>query len=285
MGFVSLLAQSPALAVGLALVLGLAIGSFLNVVILRVPRMMENEWNLQAAEVRGEPAPELSPFNLVRPRSHCPSCGHQITALENIPVLSWLILRGRCSGCGTRISARYPLVELTTGLLAALAVWRFGPTAAGLGALALTFTLIALTFIDFDTQLLPDDITLSLLWLGLFFNLWGVFAPLQSAVIGAIAGYLLLWSVYWLFKLATGREGMGYGDFKLLAALGAWFGWQALPAIILLASVVGATVGIALIVFRRHGREVPIPFGPYLAGAGLLTLYFGKPLSAYFGLA
>jgi leader peptidase (prepilin peptidase)/N-methyltransferase len=285
MGFVSLLAQSPALAVGLALALGLAIGSFLNVVILRVPRMMENEWNLQAAEVRGEPAPELSPFNLVRPRSHCPSCGHQITALENIPVLSWLILRGRCSGCGTRISARYPLVELTTGLLAALAVWRFGPTAAGLGALALTFTLIALTFIDFDTQLLPDDITLSLLWLGLFFNLWGVFAPLQSAVIGAIAGYLLLWSVYWLFKLATGREGMGYGDFKLLAALGAWFGWQALPAIILLASVVGATVGIALIVFRRHGREVPIPFGPYLAGAGLLTLYFGKPLSAYFGLA
>jgi leader peptidase (prepilin peptidase)/N-methyltransferase len=285
MGFVSLLAQSPALAVGLALVLGLVIGSFLNVVILRVPRMMENEWNLQAAEVRGEPAPELSPFNLVRPRSHCPSCGHQITALENIPVLSWLILRGRCSGCGTRISARYPLVELATGLLAALAVWRFGPTAAGLGALALTFTLIALTFIDFDTQLLPDDITLSLLWLGLFFNLWGVFAPLQSAVIGAIAGYLLLWSVYWLFKLATGREGMGYGDFKLLAALGAWFGWQALPAIILLASVVGATVGIALIVFRRHGREVPIPFGPYLAGAGLLTLYFGKPLSAYFGLA
>jgi leader peptidase (prepilin peptidase)/N-methyltransferase len=285
MGFVSLLAQSPALAVGLALALGLAIGSFLNVVILRVPRMMENEWNLQAAEVRGEPAPELSPFNLVRPRSHCPSCGHQITALENIPVLSWLILRGRCSGCGTRISARYPLVELTTGLLAALAVWRFGPTAAGLGALALTFTLIALTFIDFDTQLLPDDITLSLLWLGLFVNLWGVFAPLQSAVIGAIAGYLLLWSVYWLFKLATGREGMGYGDFKLLAALGAWFGWQALPAIILLASVVGATVGIALIVFRRHGREVPIPFGPYLAGAGLLTLYFGKPLSAYFGLA
>ncbi len=285
MDFVSLLAQSPALSVGLALAFGLIVGSFLNVVILRVPRMMENEWNQQAAEVRGEPPVELAPFNLIRPRSHCPSCGHQITALENIPVLSWLFLRGRCSGCGTGISARYPLVELVTGVLSAFAVWRFGPTAAGLGALALTFTLVALTFIDFDTQLLPDDITLSLLWLGLFVNLWGVFAPLQAAVIGAIAGYLLLWSVYWLFKLATGREGMGYGDFKLLAALGAWFGWQALPAIILLASVVGAAVGIALIVFRRHGREVPIPFGPYLAGAGLLTLYFGKPPSAHFGLA
>ena len=284
MEFVSLLAESPALAVGLALAFGLAIGSFLNVVILRVPRMMENEWNQQAAEVRGEPPPELSKFNLITPRSCCPSCGHRITALENIPVVSWLLLRGRCSGCGTRISARYPLVELATGLLSALAVWRFGPTAAGFGALLLTFTLVVLTFIDFDTQLLPDDITLSLLWLGLLFNLWGVFAPLQAAVIGAIAGYVLLWSVYWLFKLATGREGMGYGDFKLLAALGAWFGWQALPAIILLASVVGASVGIALIVFRRHGREVPIPFGPYLAGAGLLTLYFGKPLTAYFGI-
>jgi leader peptidase (prepilin peptidase)/N-methyltransferase len=285
MGFLSLLAESPELSVGLALAVGLAIGSFLNVVILRVPRMMENEWNQQAAEVRGEPAPDLPTFNLVTPRSQCPSCGHQITALENVPVLSWLFLRGRCSGCGTRISARYPAVELATGLLSAVAVWRFGVTAAGLGALLLTFTLIVLTFIDFDTQLLPDDITLSLLWLGLLFNLWGVFAPLQAAVIGAIAGYLLLWSVYWLFKLATGREGMGYGDFKLLAALGAWFGWQALPAIILLASVVGAAVGIALIVLRRHGREVPIPFGPYLAGAGLLTLYFGAPLSAYFGIA
>ncbi len=285
MGFLALLAESPELSVGLALAVGLAIGSFLNVVILRVPRMMENEWNQQAAEVRGEPAPDLATFNLVTPRSQCPSCGHQITALENVPVLSWLFLRGRCSGCGTRISARYPMVELATGLLSAVAVWRFGATAAGLGALLLTFTLIVLTFIDFDTQLLPDDITLSLLWLGLLFNLWGVFAPLQAAVIGAIAGYLLLWSVYWLFKLATGREGMGYGDFKLLAALGAWFGWQALPAIILLASVVGAAVGIALMVLRRHGREVPIPFGPYLAGAGLLTLYFGAPLSAYFGIA
>jgi leader peptidase (prepilin peptidase)/N-methyltransferase len=284
MGIVSLLAASPPLAIGCALVLGLAIGSFLNVVILRVPRMMENEWNLQAAEVRGEPAPELAPFNLVTPRSRCGSCGHQIRAIENIPVLSWLFLRGRCSSCGAPISARYPLIELATGLLSAAAIWRFGPTAAGAGALLLTFFLITLTFIDFDTQLLPDDMTLSLLWIGLFLNLWGVFAPLESAVIGAIAGYLLLWSVYWLFKLATGREGMGYGDFKLLAALGAWFGWQALPSIILLASVVGAAVGVSLIVFRRHAREVPIPFGPYLAGAGLLALYLGKPLSDWFGL-
>jgi len=284
MSFVALLATSPPLAIGCALVLGLAIGSFLNVVILRVPRMMENEWNLQAAEVRGEATPELPRFNLVTPRSRCGNCGHRITALENIPVLSWLLLRGRCSACGASISVRYPLIELATGLLSAVAVWRFGVTAAGAGALLLTWFLIALAFIDFDTQLLPDDMTLSLLWIGMFLNLWSVFTPLESAVIGAMAGYLLLWSIYWLFKLATGREGMGYGDFKLLAALGAWFGWQTLPAIILLASVVGAAVGVSLIVFRRHGREVPIPFGPYLAGAGLLTLYFGKPLSGLFGL-
>ena len=284
MGIVSLLADSQPLAIGCALLLGLAIGSFLNVVILRVPRMMENEWTLQAAEVRGEAPPELARFNLLTPGSRCGHCGHRITVIENIPVLSWLFLRGRCSSCGAPISIRYPLIELATGLLSAAAIWRFGPTAAGAGALLLTFFLIALTFIDFDTQLLPDDMTLSLLWVGLFLNLWGVFAPLQSAVIGAIAGYLLLWSVYWLFKLATGREGMGYGDFKLLAALGAWFGWQSLPAIILLSSVVGAAVGIALMVFRRHGREIPIPFGPYLAGAGLLALYFGKPLSNWFGL-
>lgn len=284
MGFVSMLADSPPLAVGMALVLGLAIGSFLNVLILRLPRMMENDWKLQAAEVRGEQVPELAPFNLVTPRSHCPSCGHRIGALENIPVLSWLFLRGRCSACGSRISARYPLIELASGLLSAAAIWHFGLTAAGVGAMLLGFFLVALAFIDFDTQLLPDDITMPLLWLGLLLNLWGVYVPLESAVIGAMAGYLLLWSVYWLFRLATGREGMGYGDFKLLAALGAWFGWQALPAIILLASVVGAAVGIALMVFRRHGREVPIPFGPYLAGAGLLALHFGKPLSGWFGL-
>jgi leader peptidase (prepilin peptidase)/N-methyltransferase len=285
MGFLSLMSESPAFAVATAAVLGLIVGSFLNVVIHRVPKMMEHDWHLQAAELRGEAAPELPRLNLVTPRSRCPSCGHQLSALENVPVLSWLFLRGRCSSCGTAIPARYPLVEALSAVLCAVAVWRFGPTAAGAGAMLLTFFLVVLAFIDLDTQLLPDDMTLPLLWLGLLFNLWGVYAPLQDAVVGAMAGYLLLWSVYWLFRLATGKEGMGYGDFKLLAALGAWFGWQALPAIILLASVVGAAVGIALIVFRRHGREVPIPFGPYLAGAGLLALYLGKPLSAWFGLA
>ncbi|HQP66722.1 MAG TPA: A24 family peptidase, partial [Quisquiliibacterium sp.] len=274
MAALELLSQSPALAVGAAIVLGLLVGSFLNVVILRLPAMMEHEWQMQAAELRGEAPVDAEPFNLLRPRSRCPSCGHQITALENIPVLSWLMLRGRCASCRTRIPVRYPLIELATAALSAAAIWRFGPTAAGAGALLLTFYLVSLAAIDFDTQLLPDSMTLALLWLGLFFNLWGVFAPLQSAVIGAMAGYLVLWSIYWLFRLATGKEGMGFGDFKLLAALGAWFGWQALPAILLLASVVGAVVGILMMVFARHAREVPIPFGPYLAGAGLLSLHF-----------
>ncbi len=283
MDLLTALQDAPSLGIALALVFGLAIGSFLNVVILRLPKMMENEWHQQAAELRGEPLLESPPFNLVRPRSHCPACGHAITVRENIPVLGWLMLRGRCSGCGVRISARYPLIELSSGLLAALAVWRFGVSAQGAAAMLLSFLLIALTFIDFDTQLLPDDLTLPLLWIGLALNLSGLFAPVRDALIGAMAGYLLLWSIYWLFKLATGREGMGYGDFKLLAALGAWFGWQALPAIILLASLVGACVGIALILLRQHGRQVPIPFGPYLAGAGLLTLYFGKPLAGLYG--
>ena len=284
MQMLELLSQSPALAVGGAIVLGLLVGSFLNVVILRLPQMLENEWQLQAAELRGEAPVDAEPFDLIRPRSRCPSCGHQITALENIPVVSWLLLRGRCSSCHTRIPARYPLIELATAVLSAAAVWRFGPTAAGLGALLLTFYLVSLAMIDFDTQLLPDSMTLALLWLGLLFNLWGVFVPLQAAVIGAMAGYLVLWSIYWLFRLATGKEGMGFGDFKLLAALGAWFGWQAIPAILLLASVVGAVVGILMMVFARHAREVPIPFGPYLAGAGMLSLYFAEPLSRLIGL-
>ncbi|HRO57841.1 MAG TPA: A24 family peptidase [Burkholderiaceae bacterium] len=279
------LQQSPALAVATALVFGLLVGSFLNVVIHRLPKMMEAEWEAQAAELRGDEAVAAPSFNLFVPRSRCPSCGHQLGALENIPLLSWLLQRGRCKACGTAIPARYPAVELAAGLLAALAIWQFGATWAGLGAVLLGFALLALTFIDVDTQLLPDSITLPLLWLGLLFNLWGVFAPLSEAVIGAMAGYLSLWSIYWLIRLATGKEGMGYGDFKLLAALGAWFGWTALPAIILLASIVGSVVGIALIAFARHGREVPIPFGPYLAGAGLLALYFGAPLTAFIGLA
>jgi len=215
----------------------------------------------------------------VRPRSRCPHCGHQISAMENIPILSYLALRGRCRGCGERISARYPLVEALSGLLFGFVAWHFGATVAAVGGMVFVAAMIALTFIDFDTQLLPDSITLPLLWIGLILNVFGSFTDLQSAVVGALAGYLVLWSVYWLFKLATGKEGMGYGDFKLLAAIGAWLGWQALPLTILLSSLVGAIVGILLIVFARHGRSVPIPFGPYLAAAGIIALFWGKPIT------
>lgn len=270
-----------ALAAGL---LGLMVGSFLNVVIHRLPIMMERDWAAQCAELRGETPPALEAFSLARPRSRCPQCGHSITALENIPLISWLFLHGRCKGCAAPISMRYPLIEALTGLLFALAAWHFGFTAAGLGALVLIAALLALTAIDFDTQLLPDDITLPLLWIGLALNAFNVYTDLKSAVIGAMAGYLSLWSVYWLFKLFTGKEGMGYGDFKLLAALGAWLGWQMLPLTILLSSLVGAVVGIALMAFARHGRNVPIPFGPYLAAAGVISLVWGKPLThAYLG--
>jgi leader peptidase (prepilin peptidase) / N-methyltransferase len=277
------LQTQPWLAVGFTFVISLLVGSFFNVVIHRLPKMMEQQWvrevdEMRAAE-RGEVLPEAPAYNLMVPRSACPQCGHKITALENIPVISWLFLRGKCSQCGTTISARYPLVELLTAGLSAFAISWFGFTWAGLGAVLLTWALICLTFIDFDTQLLPDSITLPLVWLGLLFNLFQVFVPLADAVVGAMAGYLVLWLVYWAFKLATGKEGMGYGDFKLLAALGAFFGWKALPAIILLSSVVGAVVGIALIVLARHGKNVPIAFGPYLAGAGLITLYIGPSLA------
>ena len=209
-----------------------------------------------------------------------PNCGHQITALENIPIISYiLILKGKCSGCGTRISPRYPIVETLTGLLSAYAAWHFGPTIQTLGALVLIWALIALSGIDLDTQLLPDSITLPLIWLGLGFNLWATYTDISSAVTGTMLGYLALWSVFWLFKLATGKEGMGYGDFKLLAALGAWLGWQMLPAIILLSSVVGAIVGITLIIATRHGRNAPIPFGPYLAAAGVIALFWGTQIT------
>jgi leader peptidase (prepilin peptidase)/N-methyltransferase len=266
-----------------ALAFGLCIGSFLNVVIHRLPRMMEREWAEQCAELRGEavPAPAEA-LNLVAPRSRCPSCGHRITALENIPLVSWLALRGRCSACKTRISARYPLVELLAGLAAAACAWRFGFGWAGVGAMVLVWALIALTFIDFDTQLLPDSITLPLLWLGLLVNIPGTFVDLRSAVIGAAAGYLVLWSVYWAFRLATGKEGMGFGDFKLLAAIGAWTGWQMLPLVVLSSSMIGAVVGIALIVLARHGRNVPIPFGPYLAAAGVVALFWGPQLTEHY---
>jgi len=274
--------QDPLIFAIVASVLGLFIGSFLNVVIHRLPRMMERDWHAQAAELRGEPVPETERFNLATPRSRCPHCGHTISAMENIPVVSYVLLRGRCRHCGAGISKRYPIVEVITAALSGYAAWHFGYGLAALGALLFIWTMVALTFIDLDAQLLPDDLTLPLLWLGLLFNLGDTFTDLPSAVIGAMAGYLALWSVYWLFKLATGKEGMGYGDFKLLAAIGAWLGWQILPLTILLSSLVGALVGMALIVFARHGRNVPIPFGPYLAAAGVIALFWGESLTNHY---
>jgi leader peptidase (prepilin peptidase) / N-methyltransferase len=262
-----------------ALLTGLCVGSFLNVVIYRLPKMLERGWQAQCAELRGE-APAIEPtYNLVVPRSACPACGKQITALQNIPVVSWLALRGKCAACKAPISARYPIVEVVGGVLAAYAIWRFGVTPRGAAACVFLWSLTALTMIDIDTQLLPDDLTLPLMWAGLIANLWGLFAPLQDAVIGAVAGYLSLWTIYWLFKLIRGKEGMGYGDFKLLAALGAWLGWQMLPLIVLLSSVVGALIGITLIVIKGRDNNLPMAFGPYLAIAGGIALFFGPTLA------
>ncbi len=279
MSLFQVLQAVPAAFVLACLLLGLMVGSFLNVVIHRLPRMMERGWQRQCAELRGEDVVPHAAYNLLVPRSACPHCNHAITAWENIPVLSYLYLRGKCTGCGAPISPRYPVIETLTGLLCAYAAWHFGFGVAALGALLLIWALVALTAIDFDTQLLPDDITLPLLWTGLLFNVFGVFTTLSGAVLGAVCGYLVLWSVYWVFKLVTGKEGMGYGDFKLLAALGAWLGWQMLPLIILLSSLVGAVVGITLIVALKHGRNIPIPFGPYLAGGGLIALFWGASLT------
>ncbi len=271
---------NPYAASAIALVVGLCVGSFLNVVVHRLPRMMERDWRAQCAELRGETPPEENPpaYNLAVPRSACPECGHRIGALENIPILSWLALRGACRACRKPISIRYPLVEMLGGLLAAYAIWRFGLSWKGVAACVLLWTLIALTFIDFDTQLLPDSLTLPLVWAGLIANLFGLFVPLGDAVIGAVAGYLALWIVYWLFRLIRGKEGMGHGDFKLLAALGAWLGWPMLPLVVLLSSVVGAVIGITLMVFKGRDHNVPLAFGPYLAIAGAIALFFGPAL-------
>ena len=302
MSFFGWLAQ-PAVLPWVALAAGLCVGSFLNVVIHRLPKMLEREWRAQCAELAagaGEadspgaagkaspasptppPPPRTkaeTPYNLWTPRSACPSCGRRIPATQNVPLLSWVLLRGKCAACGARISARYPVVELAGGMVAAYAAARYGPTLAALGAMLFCWSLIALTAIDLDTQMLPDDITLPLIWAGLAFNLDATFARLGPAVIGAIAGYLALWSVYWAFKLLTGKEGMGYGDFKLLAAIGAWLGWHMLPLVILLASIVGAGVGVTLIAFAGHRRDKPIPFGPYLAAAGAIALFWGAEIA------
>lgn len=274
------LSESPLLAGGCVFLLGLFVGSFLNVVVHRLPIMMERQWQTEIAELRNEAIPETPRFNLMLPRSRCPHCGHQITAAENIPVISWLTLKGRCSSCKAGISPRYPLVELATALLSLLVFLILGPTAKMLVAIPLTWALISLTLIDLDTQLLPDSITLPLLWAGLLINMQGLFVSLPSAVLGAAFGYLSLWSVYWLFKLVTGKEGMGYGDFKLLAALGAWLGAMALPVIILLSSVVGTVIGLAYLAIRKE--SAPFAFGPYIAIAGFIALLWGEPLMKWY---
>ncbi len=269
---------SPPALFALVAALGLLVGSFLNVVILRLPARLFHDWTCQCRELLEIEAPdtEAEPAGIATGRSRCPKCRTPIAFYDNIPVLSWLLLRGRCRQCGERIAVRYPFVELATALLSACVIVVHGPTVEGLAGLGLTWALIAATGIDLDHKLLPDQITLPLIWAGLIVNLFGLFTDLQSAVIGAIAGYLVLWTVFHLFRLATGKEGMGYGDFKLLAAIGAWFGWQVLPTVILLASGVGAVIGLLLIAMRRMGREVPIAFGPFLAAAGWLILVFGE---------
>ena len=243
---------------------------------------MESDWKAQCAELAGAIAAGSPRYNLVVPRSHCPQCKTPLRVSDNIPLVSWMVLKGKCAHCGARISSRYPIVEALTAALSALVAYRFGFTPATLLALVFTWTLLALTFIDADTTLLPDDLTLPLLWVGLAANVVGTFAPLKDAVIGAIAGYLVLWSIYWMFKVTTGKEGMGYGDFKLLAAMGAWMGWKALLPIVLLSSLVGAVVGVALIVLAKRGREIPIPFGPYLAAAGFIVLMAGETITRRF---
>ena len=291
------LSSNPDFFVGVVFLFGLMFGSFFNVVIYRMPIMMKMEWLQNAKEFLQElfkleklPAPldqapsdlPAQPFDLVKPNSTCPKCGHAIQWHENIPLISYALLKGKCSQCKTRISPRYPIIELTTGLLSAFVAWKLGFSWETAAALVFTWCLICLTMIDFDHQLLPDQITLPLMWLGILLNMNGMFASLEQSVLGAVTGYLSLWSVYWLFKLLTGKEGMGYGDFKLLAALCAWMGWQALPLIVLLSSLVGSVIGISLIIVKGRDRNIPIPFGPYLAIAGWIAFFWGDQIIRYY---
>lgn len=285
MSLFNYLEQTPSAFVAATFVLGLLVGSFLNVVILRLPRMLEREWRTQCRELLESAAASPEPaerFDLLWPPSHCPDCGHRLRPWENIPLVSYLFLRGRCSGCGARISPRYPLIELITAVLSAGVAWHFGYGLAALAGLVLTWALLALSVIDLEQQILPDVITLPLLWLGLLLSLTGVFSDPQASIIGAAAGYLCLWAIYHGFRLLTGKEGMGYGDFKLLAMLGAWLGWQVLPVIILLSSLTGAVVGIAMVLALGRDRNVPIPFGPFLAAAGWLAMLWGDRLIAVY---
>jgi leader peptidase (prepilin peptidase)/N-methyltransferase len=282
-----LFTELPLLFIGTAFVLALLIGSFLNVVIYRLPVMMERDWRAQCDEINALPAGELPEgrFDLIAPRSRCPSCNHQITTLQNIPLFSYLFLGGKCGNCKAPISRRYPAVELLTAILTGIVAWRFGFGWEAAAGIALTWTLITVSVIDIDHQIIPDSISLPLIWAGLFLSLYHplagaeiLFVDSKTAIAGGLAGYLSLWSIYHLFRLLTGKEGMGYGDFKLLAALGAWLGWQMLPLIILLSAVVGAVSGILMIVTKRHQRSAPIPFGPYLAAAGWIAMLYGPQI-------
>lgn len=285
MSFISILQDTPYFFISFITIIGLMIGSFLNVVIYRLPEMMKRNWLQQCAELRGEIIESQTTFNLITPRSACIHCGHKVTALENIPIISYLTLRGRCSQCHTHISLRYPAVETITAFMSGFVAWYFGFSFIMIATLILVWALIALAVIDLNTQLLPDDITLPLLWMGLLVNMNNGFTDIHSAIIGAVAGYLSLWLIYWGFKLITGKEGMGYGDFKLLSAIGAWLGWSMLPLVIILSSLVSALVGIGLIVAAKLKKNIPIPFGPYLVGGALIALFWGEKLNhAYFGL-
>ncbi len=283
----ALFAESPLLFILAAFVIALLVGSFLNVVIYRVPIMMERGWREQCTALSASPASELPEgrFDLIAPRSRCPSCGHRITAMQNIPVLSYVLLGGKCAGCGSRIPARYPVIELLTGILTGVVAWRFGFGWEAAAAIAMTWALVAISVIDIDHQYIYDNMVLPLVWAGLVLSLWHpmtgagtLFIEPKAAIAGALAGYLSLWSVYHLFRLITGKEGMGYGDFKLLAALGAWLGWTMLPLIILMSAVVGAVTGVLMIAFKQHERSVPIPFGPYLAAAGWIAMLWGEQI-------
>jgi leader peptidase (prepilin peptidase)/N-methyltransferase len=277
MAYIEAIRLYPSLLYLSAALVGLCVGSFLNVVIHRLPRMMEAQWRAECASLDGAAPPVAGePYNLFQPGSRCPACGAAIRAWQNIPVASWIALRGRCAACRAPISARYPAVEIAAGTLAVIMAWRFGATGAGLAAMIFAWALLALTFIDFDTQLLPDDITLPLVWLGLLVNAFGTFVDLRSAVFGAAGGYLLLWLVYWGFRLVAKKEGMGYGDFKLLAALGAWTGWQVLPFVVLVSAGLGAVIGGVLLWRAKSGTDTRIPFGPYLALGGIAGLVFGR---------
>lgn len=285
MSLISALQNTPFFFISFATISGLMIGSFLNVVIYRLPEMMKRNWLQQCAELRGESIESQPTFNLITPRSACIHCGHKITALENIPIISYLALRGRCSQCHTHISLHYPAIEAVTAFMSGFIAWYFGFGFITIIALIFVWALIVLAAIDINTQLLPDDITLPLLWMGILVNMNNGFTDIQSAIIGAVAGYLSLWIIYWGFKLITGKEGMGYGDFKLLSAIGAWLGWTMLPLVILFSSLIGAIVGIGLIIAAKLKKNIPIPFGPYLVGGALIALFWGDKLNhAYFGL-